>query len=162
MTLYFSTNNFDPVFNCQCLLSHWHFDFSSSSGLWQDQAVCHWDQETSICGGDYGRILWLSGDQHWYSRGCWRSLHLWRPLHYPRSDSKTKKQTSVRCFFPFVDNVHSFMSFNYVAFWQTNVQHLTEKMKKDIQRGLVLRYSNTHFQPYTDSHAMLAAEANNP
>lgn len=24
--------------------------------------------------------------------------------------------------------------------WQTNVEHLAEKMKKDIQRGLVLRY----------------------
>lgn len=41
------------------------------------------------------------------------------------------------------------------------MQHLAEKMKKDIQRGLVLRYINTHFQPYTDSHVMLATEANN-
>lgn len=26
-----------------------------------------------------------------------------------------------------------------MPFWQTNVEHLTEKMKKDVQRGLVLR-----------------------
>lgn len=29
---------------------------------------------------------------------------------------------------------------NCVSVCQTNVEHLTEKMKKDIQRGLVLRY----------------------
>lgn len=36
--------------------------------------------------------------------------------------------------------------------------HLTEKMKKDIQRGLVLRYITLTLS-HTDSHAMLAAEA---
>lgn len=43
---------------------------------------------------------------------------------------------------------------NYLTFWQTNVEHLTEKMKKDIQRGLVLRYSFSH----TDYDLIMAAD----
>lgn len=48
----------------------------SYSGLRQDQAVCHRDQETGVCGGDYGGLLWISGNLHWHSCGSGRSLHL--------------------------------------------------------------------------------------
>lgn len=73
--------------------------FFPSSGLRQDQAVCHWDEETNIRGGDDGWILWLSGNLHWYSCGCWCSLHLWRPLQHPRPEGKTINQTSAVSFF---------------------------------------------------------------
>lgn len=108
--------------------------------LWQNQAVCFGDQEKSVCRGDDGGVLWLSGNHRWHSNGSWCSLHLRGPLQHPRSDRKSQKMI----FFSY--HVHNFVSlfFNDPPLWQTNVEHLTEKMKKDVQRGLVLRYAPTY------------------
>lgn len=47
--------------------------------------------------------------------------------------------------------VHDARMFHF----QTNVEHLTEKMKKDIQRGLVLRYTDQHSLLSLDTHGLL-------
>lgn len=144
-----------PAFNV-----YWHCELACiHADLWPHQAVSQWDQKTCVHYWDYGRLLWLPGQ-------CGRSgcrsrcrLYLRGAIWHqrPAGDTSVKIHFVVEPFSPwlawmwlhplegiqakllYITMPSTGQHYIYCLFPQANVEHLTEKMKGSIQRGLVLR-----------------------